>query len=65
MDKFRITLETSVVKPNQYVGQENISQSLLNELVKQQLTKDLSDALRTYGVKAQVTKIRKVANATN
>ena len=67
MAQFRTTIEVKV--PNdllKYVGirpKDTPSQSMLNELVKAQVSEDVAEALRTYGIEGKVKLTRKVQNA--
>ena len=41
---------------------DSLSQSLLNELAKAQVSEDVAEALRTFGMKGQIKLTRKVQN---
>ncbi len=66
MNKYRATIEIQIPKdPLKYINyrpKEKISQAMLNELVRAQVTDDLSEALRLHGMQAEVKLTRKVQN---
>lgn len=62
MAKFRVTLETEIAKPLQYIGREDLptTKALENEIVKDRIGLDIVEALRQYGANAKVIQVRKV-----
>jgi len=61
----RFLAEVEIRVPNdlhQYINRPKtkISQSLLNELAKEQVAEDLKEALRTYGIQGVVVFVSKV-----
>lgn len=63
MAKFRVELEIDLDGDLlQYVNRQgqSLSQSMLNGHVKDQLSLDVADALRLYGVNAQVQYVSKI-----
>ena len=65
MTQFKTTIEIEV--PNdlyKYINRpkDSLSQSLLNEMAKAQVSEDVAEALRAYGVKGQIKLTRKVQN---
>jgi hypothetical protein len=58
--KFRAEVELTIEDLEAYVGQPTRSTSHLNELVKEQIIEDLSDALQHYGIDGEVCGVRKV-----
>ena len=66
MPKYRVTIETEVKNPLQYIGREDIetSKALENEIVKERIGLDIVEALRSYGAEATIKQVRRVTNAS-
>ena len=66
MAQFRTTIEVKVPSDLlKYVGirpKDTPSQSMLNELVKAQISEDVAEALRLYGIQGEIKLTRKVQN---
>jgi hypothetical protein len=61
MAKFRVEIEVEVENLLQYTGRElPVSTSLLVGLAKDQLWRDVNDAVRLYGMDGRVNNVAKV-----
>jgi hypothetical protein len=61
MAKFRVEVEVEVENLLQYTGRElPVSTSLLVGLAKDQLWRDVNDAVRLYGMDGRVSNVLKV-----
>lgn len=61
MAKFRVEIEVEIDNLLQYTGRElPVSTSLLVGLTKDQLWRDVNDAVRLYGMDGRVSNVLKV-----
>ena len=62
MTKFRVEIEVQIdTELTQYIGRETTtSQSLLIGLAKDQVWRDVNDAIRLYGIQGNVNNVAKV-----
>jgi hypothetical protein len=62
MTKFRVEIEIQIdTELTQYIGRETTtSQSLLIGLAKDQVWRDVNDAIRLYGIQGSVNNVAKV-----